>query len=438
MSTGKSDPRYATALNALTAASSTAASAKALALTVSSQAPALIAGLNQLHTGAAELQAGITQLHNGNAQLAGGIKQLSGGGGQLTNGLGQLTTGAGQLASGLSGGVAPAGRLTTGLATMQAGVTRSRGQIPSRAQLRQLQAQSPGLFSSGYFVLAAVDGATSAIRNAATFTMNLDRGGTAGQITVIPRYRSGDPRTIALGTRLASLSASFARTHGLQAAVGGPEGNLANLTSAVNARIWLDVAAIALAITLVLVVALRAALLPAVGALLGLLVAGSTFGVLEALAGGSNAPLGGPGHLDPITIISAFTLAFGVTTAFSTVLLSRLREAFVSGSDTSEGVREGLRDTAVSTGAGLLMIATLIPFSLTGLVNVRELVIAVAAAVLLNVLIVRPVLLPAAATLLGRQGRLPTVVGTPAHPHRRKAMLGPPRLTRNPRRPTHP
>ena len=110
------------------------------------------------HGGAASLQSGISQLRDGNSQLANGIGQLSGGGGQLTNGLGQLTSGAGQLqnglalltggtgqlASGLAGGVGPAGQLITGLGLMQAGVVKARGQIPSTADLKKLQAQSPG------------------------------------------------------------------------------------------------------------------------------------------------------------------------------------------------------------------------------------------------------------------------------------------------------
>jgi X-X-X-Leu-X-X-Gly heptad repeat protein len=442
MTTGKNDPRYAAALNALTAASGSAAGSQGLAAAVSEQAPALISGLNQLHTGAAQLQAGIDQLHGGNRQLADGIGQLSGGGGQLTSGLsqltagaqalqtglGQLTNGAGQLAGGLDAGVGPAGQLTTGLATMRAAVTKSRVGIPSTAQLKELQAQSPGLFSSGYFVLAAVDGATHAARTAATFTMNLDRGGTAGQITVFPKYRLNDPRTMKLDGQLTALSRSFARTHDLQVAVGGPAGNLHDLTSVTKSNIWLAVAAIALAITFVLSVALRAVALPMIATLLGLLASAATFGVLELLFGGSSAPMGGPGYLDPVTIISVFTLTFGITTVFSTLLLMRARDAFLAGSDTTAAVRAGLRDTAASTAAGLLMIAAAIPFSLSGLRGVRELAIGVAAATLLGVLAVRPVLLPAAAAVLGRHGWWPTIAGRRGARRGREAATQPLRI----------
>jgi uncharacterized membrane protein YdfJ with MMPL/SSD domain len=54
------------------------------------------------------------------------------------------------------------------------------------------------------------------------------------------------------------------------------------------------------------------------------------------------------------------------------------------------------------------MIAALIPFATTDLINLRAFGIGVAVAVLLDVLIARPVLLPAAETLLGRYGWWPT------------------------------
>jgi putative drug exporter of the RND superfamily len=423
MSTGKNDPKYSSTLGALTTAASSATGTKALAAGVASQAPALVAGINKLNAGAAQLQAGIEQLHNGNAQLAGGISQLAHGGAalpiglnQLTAGaaalqigLGQLTNGAGQLATGLSGGVGPAGQLTTGLGTMQAAVVKSRGQIPSTAQLRQLQAESPGLFNSGYFVLAAVEGATHNNRNAAGFTINLVRGGTAGQILVVSKYKSSDPRTAALGTWLAAQSGRYARANHLQVAVGGPAGNLGDLTSVTKSRVWLDVAVVSLAIMLTLGIALRAVLLPAVTTVFSLLVAGSTFGLLQLLFGGSNPPMGGPGYLDPITIISVFTIAFSITIVFSTILLMRTREVFVAEPGNRAAVRTGLRETAAaSTGAGLVMVAAVIPFAITDMLNVRALGIGVAFAVLLDVLIVRPVLLPAAEAVLGRYGWWPT------------------------------
>ena len=398
-----------------------------------------------LHDGAAQLQSGVAQLRSGNGQLAGGIGQLSGGGTQLTGGLSQLTAGAaaleaglsqltggtGQLASGLAGGVGPAGQLVAGLQTMQAAVAKSRGQIPSTASLKQLERESPGLFSSGYFVLAAVAGAPAAERTAASFSINLLRGGTAGQIVVVSKYPSSDPRNAALGGRLAALGRSFAARQNVELAVGGPAGSLADLTSATRSRLPLDVAVLAIVTALVLGLALQAVVLPAVSVLFGLLVAAATFGILQILFGGTSPLLGGPGYLDPMTVVGTFTIVFSVSVIFATLLLMRTREAFLATGDPLAAASTGLRQTAApATGAGLVMLAALVPFATTGLLNVRAFGVGVAVAILLDVLIVRPVLLPAAAAVLGRAGWWPT-----RPPGAQTAPTGParPGLTPRPR-----
>jgi RND superfamily putative drug exporter len=437
LSAAKSDPGYQAAVAALSRAdaaagslnstlgdaASSAAGAKGLASSIAYQAPGLVAALNMVHDGAAQLQAGIGQLHNGNAQLATGISKLSGGGSQLSSGLsqltagsaalqsglGQLTNGAGQLASGLGGGVGPAGQLTTGLGTMQAAVTTARGQLPSTADLRKLQRESPGLFNSGYFVLAAVAGAKTSDRTAASFTINLANGGDAGQIVIVSRYAASDPRSVALGDRIARLGARFGRAQNAAVAVGGPAGNLGDLTSTTQARLPLDIVIIALAIMLVLAVATRAVLIPVVTTVFALLVAAATFGVLQLLFGGSAPALGGPGYLDPISIAGIFTVVFAVTITHASLLLMRTREAFVAGAEAGAAVATGLRETAAAaTGAGLIMVAALIPFATTDLLNVRAFGLGVAVAILLDVLIVRPVLLPAAVAVLGPRGWWPT------------------------------
>ncbi len=87
----------------------------------------------------------------------------------------------------------------------------------------------------------------------------------------------------------------------------------------------------------------------------------------------------------------------------------RTREALLAHDRTTSAVRTGLRETAAAaTGTGLLMIAALIPFATTSMINIREVGVGVAFAVLLDIVIVRPVLLPAAETVLGWFGWWPT------------------------------
>ena len=71
-----------------------------------------------------------------------------------------------------------------------------------------------------------------------------------------------------------------------------------------------------------------------------LLVAAATFGILQLLFGGSNPPLGGPGYMDPMSIIGIFTVVFGLKVVYATLLLMRTREAYVDWSGSRAAVRD--------------------------------------------------------------------------------------------------
>ncbi|HEX6743937.1 MAG TPA: MMPL family transporter [Solirubrobacteraceae bacterium] len=465
MTTGKNDPAYAAALSELTQARSSAAglgttldgiapkatTAAALGAAISSQGTQLSAGLNQLSAGSTALASGIAQLQSGNSQLAAGIDKLGGGGKQLTSGLsaltdgagaleaglGQLTNGAGQLATGLSAGTGPTGKLISGLGVMQAKVHKFAGSLPSAKDLEQLQRDAPGLFDSGYFVLAAVEGAPSVAREQATFTINLLHGGTAGQIVVVPKQSPGDPATRALGDRLHSMSDGFAARTQTQVAVGGPAGNLADFTSASSEKLPLVVFALALATALLLMLALRSVLVPIVAVALNLFTVAATFGVLTLLFTGSDPLLGGPGYIDAMSIIAIFSATFGLSIAYQVFLLARMREHVLAGDGPRAAARHGLRQTAAAvTGTAAVMVAATIPFLFADLLSVRQFGVAVVTVVLLDALLVRPVVLPAVVELLGWRAWWPTRAphpmpgGTGAAPPSRPTV--PPRIDPTP------
>lgn len=436
MTAGREDPAYGATLNALAAAQASASGvesalagiqpklsgAAGVSTAAAQQVAELSKGLQQLHAGSSQLSAGIARLNKGNSDLASGLAQLSGGGGKLTaglqklrdgaaaleSGLGQLTSGAGQLQSGLGAGVTPAGKLAGGLDTLEAGVAKFRGALPSTKDIERLQRESPGLFDSGYFVLAAIQGASKADRSLASFAINLDRGGTAGQIVVVPHEAASSDATRALATDLRDSAAAFAAKTGTQTAVGGPAGDLADFAGETNARVPLVVAALALAIALVLMVALRTVALPLLASAFNLLTAAATFGAMALLFGGDDPLLGGPGYLDPMSVIGIFAAIFGISATYDVLLLMRTRERLVAGDSASAALAYGLRHTAaVATGAAVVMIAVAVPFAFSELANVRQFGVGIAIAVALSAFVVRPVLLPAAAALLGRRGWWP-------------------------------
>ena len=300
------------------------------------------------------------------------------------------------------------GELGSGLGLMESGVAKFRGGLPSTKDLDRLTAQAPGLFDSGYFVLAAIDGAQPPDRNQATFAVNLERGGNAGQVTVIPRKPSSSEATQQLGEDLVSMSRSFARSSGTSVAVGGPAGELADFQSTISEDIWPVVIGLAIVLTILLMVALRSVLLPIVVIAFNLLTAAATFGVLALLTTGDDPVLGDAGYIDPLQIIETFAAIFGIALVFEILLLYRARELFVRTGRAHDALIHGLQETAgAATGAAAVMIAAVIPFAMSDLFNLT-LTIGLAIAVLLDALIVRPVLLPAAVEILGRHAWWPT------------------------------
>ena len=127
-------------------------------------------------------------------------------------------------------------------------------------------------------MLAAIAGARPGDRNQATFAVNLDRGGTAGQITVIPKQAATTQATQDLGESLVRASSAFARRTHTEVAVGGPAGALADFHSESADRILPVIIGVAVVVALVLMVLLRAVVLPAVAVALDLLTTGATSG----------------------------------------------------------------------------------------------------------------------------------------------------------------
>jgi RND superfamily putative drug exporter len=416
MTTGKSDPQYQAAASAVARAQ---ASSSQLSSGLSSAAPnvsashtavqlveqnivKLNAGLITLHAGARQLAGGNAQLAGGNKSLQSGLAQLADGARQLQTGLGQLHSGTGQLAGGLSGGYTSSAPLSTGMDTITKAVIHSRATIPSTAALVQLRKQSPHLFDSGYFVLAALQGAPTASRQAAGFTVNVETGGAAGRITVTPKWGVNDPRTQALGDRLSASAAAFASATGTETAVGGNAASLIQYHDVAASKVPVVIFGISLFTYLLLLVITRSLLLPLVAVGINLATAGATFGVLAFLFNGDNPPLGGPGLTDPVTIISIATVVLGISQVYEVFVLSRARERYDSGRRDQAGLY-GLNHTwAIVTALTIPMIAAALLFTPSLLTIVRELAIGILVAVAVNAIVVRLFLLPAAIALLGR------------------------------------
>jgi uncharacterized membrane protein YdfJ with MMPL/SSD domain len=83
-------------------------------------------------------------------------------------------------------------------------------------------------------------------------------------------------------------------------------------------------------------------------------------------------------------------------------ILSRIRESFDRGLKTEDAVAQGIKSTAgVVTSAAVVMVGVFGIFATLPILDMKEMGIGLAAAVLIDATIVRAVLLPATMKLLG-------------------------------------
>jgi RND superfamily putative drug exporter len=155
-----------------------------------------------------------------------------------------------------------------------------------------------------------------------------------------------------------------------------------------------------------LLVSFRSIVIAAKAIVLNLLSVGAAYGVLVAtfqygwgenlLSFESN---GGIAFWLPIFM---FVILFGLSMDYHVFILSRIREAFDRGMKTEDAVAHGIITTAgVVTSAAVVMVGVFSIFATLPIVDMKEMGIGLAAAVLIDATIVRAVLLPATMKLLG-------------------------------------
>jgi RND superfamily putative drug exporter len=148
-----------------------------------------------------------------------------------------------------------------------------------------------------------------------------------------------------------------------------------------------------------IVIALKAIVLNllSVGAAYGALVLIFQYGWGESLFDFTSN--GGIAYWLPIFL---FVILFGLSMDYHIFILTRVREAYDRGLSTEEAVEHGISTTAgVVTSAALVMVGVFAVFALMPILDMKEMGIGLAVAVLIDATIIRAVLLPASMKLLG-------------------------------------
>ncbi|MBA2474689.1 MAG: MMPL family transporter [Actinobacteria bacterium] len=194
--------------------------------------------------------------------------------------------------------------------------------------------------------------------------------------------------------------------HGAEVyAGGGPPSGVDFLALTYGAFPWLVLAVLVLTYVLLLR-AFRSVILPLKAILLNLLSIGAAYGLLVIvfkLGAGQVVGLETFDQIEGWIPVFVFAMVFGLSMDYEVFLVSRMREEWDAGRPNEDAVADGLAKTGrIVTAAGLIMFAAFMGFVAGSIIGLQQFGFGLAAAILIDVTIVRALLVPSAMKLFGR------------------------------------
>ncbi|MFJ6655148.1 MMPL family transporter [Streptomyces sp. NPDC091377] len=226
-------------------------------------------------------------------------------------------------------------------------------------------------------------------------------------ITVIQVVPATSPQSEETDRLIDRLRDDVVPRAGVEAHVGGVTAVFKDFASVTGERLPLFVATIIALGFLLLMVAFRSLVVPLTAAVMNLIAAAASFGVLVAIfQWGWGTELLGIGKEGPIAAflpVIMLSLLFGLSMDYQVFLVSRMHEEWVHTKDNARAVRVGLAETSrVINCAALIMICVFGAFVLSGDMEGAMAGVGLAAAVALDAFVLRTALVPAAMHLLGK------------------------------------
>ncbi|MGV8978297.1 MAG: MMPL family transporter [Cellulomonas sp.] len=297
------------------------------------------------------------------------------------------------------------------------------GQFPTSTNARQaydLQAATFGPGFNGPLVVLVDSSGGGAAQAGATVAERLgtladvafvappipNKAGDAAIVTVIPTGGPNSEETAALVHAIRAERADLEHATNADITVtGAAAANIdisAKLASALPVFLLLVVG---LALVLLLI-AFRSILVPVTAAIGFLLSVSASFGATVAvyqwgwLAGVFN--VSGPGPLLSFMPVLLVGVLFGLAMDYEVFLVSRMREDFVHGAPARRAVIVGFEHgSRVVVAAAIIMASVFVAFVFGGSTTIAPIAFALGVGILVDALIVRMTLIPAAMTLLG-------------------------------------
>ena len=234
-------------------------------------------------------------------------------------------------------------------------------------------------------------------------------GNSLSMIQVVPATASQDQATSDLVHTLRSgiVPRAEAGTD-LRVYVGGTTATSIDMASALTSKLPLFLAIIAALGFLLLTLAFRSLLVPAIGAIGNLLTIAVALGSTVALfQWGWGQPLfgiGGPAPLEYTVAILIVGVVFGLSMDYHVFLVSRMHERWTQTGDNRRAVTSGAADTGgVIITAAAIMACVFASFGLAGVRTISEFGVGLAVAVLADAFLLRMTAIPALMHLIGRR-----------------------------------
>ncbi|WP_314176462.1 MMPL family transporter [Streptomyces winkii] len=230
------------------------------------------------------------------------------------------------------------------------------------------------------------------------------RDGGLSTVVVFPETAPQDEGTTGLVHRLRDdVLPPLERETGAEFLVGGSTAATQDFADSVAERMPLFVAIVVGMSSLLLVLVFRSVLIPLKAALLNLLSISAALGVITLVfqEGWFGVQ---PGPVEAFIPVMIFAIVFGLSMDYEVFLISRIHEEWARTKDHGHAVREGLAATGkVITAAAVIMIVVFAAFVLSPNRMLQQFGLGLAVAILLDALVIRCLIVPAAMQLLGRR-----------------------------------
>jgi uncharacterized membrane protein YdfJ with MMPL/SSD domain len=210
---------------------------------------------------------------------------------------------------------------------------------------------------------------------------------------------------------------TLGKVPGVRVAVTGETAGTADFNALMGQRSAWVFGFVLLFAFVLLLVSFRSLVIPATAVLLNLLSVAAAYGVIVALfQWGWGQTLLGFTSVHSVASwlpLFLFVVLFGLSMDYHVFILSRIRESYDRTGQTDVAVMKGIESTAgVVTAAAVVMVFVFLTFATLSMVQLKEMGVGLAVAVLLDATVVRAVLLPAVMKLLGpRNWYLPRWLG---------------------------